>query len=137
VRVTGQFLATGAYCGGKVPSPEQLENARRRKPVPHAKLLVRRGKTNANEAAVAELETDAEGRFDVILRPGTYCIVRDQKRNALPPRRPQSNVDSQCYANWLRSCDAIWEIATVPVLKNDVVVNNPCFGPCYRGPMPP
>lgn len=124
---------TATCCGGMARRGDEVCSTTR---ASAGQVVVRRGRVNRGQA-VATVQTDAAGQFQVALPPGTYCVVGPEKSGGggrQQAAHASANVDSDCMAQYLRTCDAI---ATVPGPRVVVRVDRGCFGPCYRGPMPP
>ena len=150
-----EVFETSHYCGGAAPPPELARPVRR--PLGNATFLVRSGTRNTNTPPVVEVTTDANGRFDLDVPAGTYCIVRDYKRSPGPPvppaaprtghghrdrRRaepprpaPDPNYDAARLARVLETCDAVF---STPAPLVTIELDHTCAGDgCYHGPPPP
>ncbi|MGA9521403.1 MAG: hypothetical protein WBV82_08065 [Myxococcaceae bacterium] len=139
VPVTGQVSRIApSHCAGGLAPPATEPNP----PRPwQGVLLVRPGLENSTTAPVLELRTDAEGRFEGALPPGTWCVVTEDRRErakipgtneALPPE-----VLECAEAEW-RTCLAIWEVVDSPLQANiDIHEKCPWERPCTQGRLPP
>jgi hypothetical protein len=112
---------------------------------------------------VARATTDADGRFELRLRPGTWCLYlasrelpaprEDGPRAVLPPRGENDAalpvagpegvvdfIDQRCLAAEMRRCDEVVEVG-----KEGAMVElgtwercpQPFNQPCWVGPQPP
>lgn len=108
-------------------------------------VTFRRGRHNRGRA-VARTTTNERGRFSVSLPPGTYCVGIAER--ALPDPSEggmglsgtggsgaaMGTTDTACLDELRAGCDAI---VTVPHEGTITVrTTQPCFGPCYSGPLP-
>jgi hypothetical protein len=101
-------------------------------------LAVHAGTQNSSATPVLSFTPAADGTFRVTLPPGDYCVVRAEERTASDPADGKTMyVDPGCMASWRAGCDAIWHVSPEDELDGSFNVPGPCFGPCYRGPMPP
>lgn len=148
VRATGPnvrgsaTMTSATYCGGPAPLPGMPLSTT--VPLGGTRLLVRGGDHNADSPVVAEVMTDAHGWFDLELPPGMYCLIGEKKRSLAPPAAgaqaaDPSFYDQACLAEEARKCDATFKVPPRPAPTVTVGVNFywPCFGLCYRGPLPP
>jgi hypothetical protein len=126
---TVQTQAAG-WCGGARPPEEYKPPAP--VPAPNAPVLVRKGGENSDSDPVASLTTDANGAFQAALTEGTYCLILADKKDR---PQPGPNTDAACLEQYWKQCDAV---VTLPQAKPvEITHAATCFGPCYRGPLPP
>jgi hypothetical protein len=97
-------------------------------------LHVKPGHDNTGQPEAAVVKPASDGHFSLRLVPGEYCVVRESKEK-MPTAGDQYN-DGACLRRWQQSCDAVWKVEAKDV-DGTFNINNSCFGPCYRGPMPP
>ena len=137
VTVSGIVLNRILNCGGmKRPSKPP-------RPVTGRHFLVRRGDRNTNATPVAEFKSGAEGRFELELPVGSYCVVAVEKRQVKEHRSSgpadASNTEAwraACLARWSAACDFRWNLTT-DLDRVRLMAPQFCRGPCYRGPTPP
>ena len=100
----------------------------------HGDILIRKGEKNSTDEPVAVAKADEQGIFSASLPEGKYCLVVASKKNK--PAGPVSmHENAQCLVEEWESCDAIIEHPLgAPVF---IELSQPCFGPCYQGPLPP
>src|SRR5574337_1247725 len=112
--ITGTVLEKHDYCGGAVPSPDQLHP----KPYPEANaiLYIKKGNSNTSLKIVDTVRADAQGKFSVQLPAGDYCFVEAWKKGKLVmPKDDQYNKwDTACYRKNYTDCDF-----RLQVTKND------------------
>lgn len=132
--VLGKALTTFPWCGGAVPTGEEMERRRRPRPL-KGDFVVVRGSTQRGQPEVASFQTEQDGRFALRLPAADYCVVEAGKRKA-DVKGDATHGDGACLAQWRRTCDAVWHLGGGP-LDRSFVIPSPCFGPCYTGPMPP
>ena len=119
------------WCGGARPPAEYQPPPA--EPAANATLIVRTGGENSDSAPVTTITTGADGSFSAALTEGTYCLVLDDKKAR--PAAADPNRDQACLEQHWKTCDAV---VTLPAsAPTEIVRSNGCFGPCYRGPMPP
>jgi hypothetical protein len=96
-------------------------------------LTVRSGRRNRGR--VVERVRVTAGDFRAALPPGTYCLAEAAKSAGRGGALAAGSAshDADCTARWRATCDAV---VTVPG-RATVRLDRGCFGPCYRGPMPP
>jgi hypothetical protein len=106
VKVTGTVTQTGIYCGGARPSQKMLDDLAQPKPLPHIKLFVRNGNTNKHQAIIKSVVTDANGYFEMYLKPGSYCMVDSIKMSEqlLPPTDSMGAYDIDCLKLMHEQC---------------------------------
>lgn len=102
-------------------------------------IEVRAGRRSVGPALARA--TAHHGRFQVALPPGTYCLVGGDKvgvpRGRGAPGVGTLHVDAACLAAHRTTCDAIVTVRPGATSHARVSMAAPCFGVCYRGPMPP
>ena len=100
-------------------------------------IEVRAGRRSVGPALART--TAHHGRFSLALPPGTYCVVAGDKVAAPGGALGvgTASVDEACLAAHRRTCDAIVRVRPDAIVHARVSVAAPCFGVCYRGPMPP
>jgi hypothetical protein len=144
-KLSGTVQVTEACCGGAY-SPERIADARGPKPA-QKRLLIRRGERNSTSTPVAEVISDAQGRFEVDLPPGTYCLVEAEKR-APPPKRKKGSTntghlvtDWDCLREAFKQCDATATLTETAPAELQLQFHRACFGAgrCvqWTGPLPP
>ena len=131
VLVGGAKVTEVLHCGGAAPPIDSSYSVTR----PFTgQVLVREGDENSTSEPVAVLQPDVRGVFEMELPAGTYCLVESSRKD--PPDMDQGQyVDTDCLISEWKKCDAVVEHPSgAPVW---VSLFDPCFGPCYFGPMPP
>jgi hypothetical protein len=145
VRVSGTLarIPRVGRWGGAMPTPKQKEAWRRAneaatpQPIPRFKVLVRSGATNTDVQPIAEITTDKNGRFDLVLTPGTYCAVTEGKRQLLITE-PPLHYDAGCLERERTICDAVWQVHANTTNDVSVLLHDSAGRPrCYRGTGPP
>jgi hypothetical protein len=159
VRVRGVARHHHRYCGGGAAVTE--EDLRRvPPPVPLAgiEIAASPGTEIPGDEPVARAKTDTEGRFELRLRPGTWCLYLasrevQPRRDAGPPAggedapRPLGGsegvvdfVDQRCLEAEKRRCDEVVEVGKEGALV-ELGTWESCpeqFNqPCWVGPQPP
>jgi len=147
---SGTVTETREYCGGANPSDEILEALRRPQPLAHHKLYVRRGSKNAlANPILLEFSTDAEGKFQIELLEGEYCLIEEGKKGALkipdfteenrklaqdaPSAMPYKLTSPKCLSDWWRTCDKVLRIGKQPVTGIKIEFHRGCRPPCVEG----
>ncbi|MBS2030702.1 MAG: hypothetical protein JST54_22550 [Deltaproteobacteria bacterium] len=131
--VKGVAQRSGQYCGGAAPSPEMIKQAQTPR-VTTERFDVLRGK-GADGELVTSFNPDTKGQFSVSLPPGDYCVTEAGKRE-VPKNGDGMYVDAACMKQWRASCSLVWHVDAKDI-DGSFTLASPCFGPCYRGPMPP
>jgi hypothetical protein len=147
--VSGRVVQTSDYCGGAHPPDELLEALRKEKPFPNKTIYVRAGGVNQPSEPVAKFTTDAEGRFQISLPPGTYCLIEENKKlemkipdimkenQQLPPSQAYQFEGQDCLRKWWNSCDATLTVGKDDVKNVVIKFHQTCRPPCITGgPMP-
>jgi hypothetical protein len=131
--VHGRVTQTRPYCGGAAPSPEMLKRLAHPEPFTEP-LHVMPGHENTGQPDIAVLRPEIDSRFSLELPPGEYCVIREsrQKMSVAGSRY----TDAACLRQYRQACDAVWKVNGLEV-EGSLSIQVPCFGPCYRGPMPP
>lgn len=139
VRVSGTISIEQPICGEQAGPGENG-------PVSDATYYIRNGLTNhPDSAAFEQLDTDANGKFTVLLPPGDYAIVhKDKLMNFGEFRLKHSQTtnyfklrNDDCFQRWYNSADFVLHV------ESDTTVNwlvksrcytktNPCIE--YTGP---
>ena len=140
-KVTGLVTETSSPCGGARPPKHVAEEMQKPKPLANKKIIIRKGNTNSQKAKiVAEVTSDAEGKFEVSLPAGTYSFVGAEKTKLIIPKNDEHNTyNAECLKQNFAKPDGL---LTVKEGENKIEINfhNPCFykKPCvkYTGPMP-
>jgi hypothetical protein len=128
--IEGQvFFTRPIHCGGA--RPRDGEKLSDRAPAGKRVLLFRPGDTNDARKKTTEVTADADGRFQVDLPDGVYCVVDAAAKRA--PAKAGQYQDQGCVDAYFAKCDAV---VTAPASVT-VELYGSCFGPCYHGPMPP
>jgi hypothetical protein len=142
-RAEGMIYQTTSYCGGAMPSEEILEHLQKPQPFAGKTIYFRSGKNNTLKKISASAITDSAGRFSVMLKPGTYCIIDSTKFNPLkiPANDAQHIFDTLCLRKSWKNCDYSFKIKTADIKNIAVTYNNYCFfnRPCviFKGSLPP
>ncbi len=104
-------------------------------------LLIRPGSENSTSASMLELRTDADGKFEGALPPGTWCVVtEDQRQRATIPGTNEALPPEvlECAEAEFRTCLAVWQVAESPVQERiEIREKCPWERPCTQGRLPP
>ena len=139
--ISGTVFTQGEYCGGAVPSEEQLHP--KPAPAPALVLYVREGNVNTgSKKLVDSVTSDANGNFSLQLPAGNYCFVEGWKKGRLVmPKDDQfSSWDTACYRENYSSCDFSLDVKAATdsvkiILPRHCAWSQPCCS--YHGPLPP
>lgn len=150
---TGTLLQVAAYCKGVAPTDDEWRRHHEPRPYPQQRLYVRAGRTNDISLPVLhEVVTDNEGKFDIQLPEGVYCIVANEKKDGhyynqlleayREGSRNRSPIDEDCLKKWLEKPLAVIEITEQDTPAVTITVRHKCSWdsvPCtgYSGPLPP
>lgn len=140
VTISGQVFRRAVWCRGAAPTAHDEEILRQLHPTSRT-LLIRPGAENTGQAIQAEVSAQGpEGRFEVQLPPGQWCIVEEAKRdpNTSGPNSPYH--DSECVLRFQQQCDGVVTVEPdTPISDLQLIYMDSCQTrhPCYRGPMPP
>jgi hypothetical protein len=127
--ISGQaFLNRAVHCGGAAPRPG--EKMTDRSAAGSRQLFIRPGNKNDVTKKATEVTTSPDGSFTVDLPDGEYCIVDLGKKDM--PKGGQY-TDQSCLQGWVTQCDAVVKAPGSVTVE----LQQGCFGPCYRGPLPP
>jgi hypothetical protein len=131
VTLSGTATRVEPWCGGPPPPPHLAHGTAR--PAPDAAFVVRPGRENTAVAPVATFRTGADGRFQVQLPPGTWCVVpaaATERPTEAPP-----GFDLRCLQNTFSWCLAIVEAPLPGPLGVDLVEHLGCGGVPTCGPV--
>ncbi len=154
VKVSGRVVQTSDYCGGANPTEEMLEYLRKERPLANKQLFIREGISNTLEKPVLQTFTsDAEGNFEVSLLPGDYCVIEENKKDALkmpdvpkgkqlPGRAqkidPKSRVvNEECLRQWWQACDKLLKVQEQNLADVVIKFHHRCNPPCVTAGPPP
>lgn len=150
VKITVTY--TQSYCGGARPSDDMMQELNTPKPLSGKKLFVKKGKENsANATIIKEVVTDDEGKINLKLEPGFYCVVDENKKDRKKidewiklyekETTYYEAINKACLEKWFKSADLVIEVQKS---GNNFTINyhEPCSWhaiPCanYKGPYPP
>jgi len=164
VRVRGVARHHHRYCagGGAAVTEEDLRRVPPPVPLAGVEIAASPGPEIPGGEPVARVKTDTEGRFELRLRPGTWCLylasreVQPRRKDAplavppggeedasLPVGGPQGVVDfvdQRCLEAEQRRCDEVVEVG-----KKGAMVEfgtwescpQPFSQPCWVGSQPP
>jgi hypothetical protein len=154
VSVRGLARHHHRYCagGGAAVTDEDLRRVLPPRPLAGVELAASPGTEIPPGEPAARAKTDADGRFELRLRPGTWCLYLASR--ALPPRIERGppateptptapvvdSVDQKCLEAERRQCNEVVEVG-----KDGVAVelgtwercSEPFNQPCWVGPQPP
>lgn len=150
VTLSGTVTETRQYCGGANPSEEILEALRQPRPLAHHKLYLRRGSTNAlANPVLLEISTDADGKFQIALPEGEYCMIEVGKRDALkipdfreenrklaqnsPSAMPYKLTSPKCLSDWWQTCDKVLRVEKRSPTAIQIEFHRGCRPPCVEG----
>ena len=143
--VLGELTQTSQYCGGARPTQEMEDEIRRPRPYP-LKIYLRKDSVNRlGSPVIKEIMPDAEGKLELKLEAGTYCIVREYQLQAANPsslRSQDVGVDEACFRKKWAECFKSFEVKDASVDLGALNIKHRCFLPdlpCVRfeGQMPP
>lgn len=148
--VSGTITFSSAYCGGTEPTDEQLWRLAQTRPYANKRFYLKHGTVNTLEKPVIDtINSDAEGRFELQLSAGEYCILQDQQLDRWILDWYDSNqrniiftTDTNCLENWWDQCIVQFTVTDSNVTLSNIHVSRPCFlpegVPCliYNGPIP-
>jgi hypothetical protein len=122
---------------GRTCADLQQNNAAVPQPLSGGEFLVLTGVRNRDVAPVAKFKVEADGRFQVTLQPGSYCVIEASRRIGTGKSPGAMYVDPQCAAEQAARCDATWTVSG----PQDVsfTLSRAQGGPpaCWIGPSPP
>lgn len=139
--IEGTVLLLRDYCGGAAPSEDQLNP--KPYPEPNVKLYIHRSATNTSKKVILDsVISDANGKFSVKLKPGTYCFIKIEKKApyVTPLNTQYVTHDPECARIEYARCDFS---LTVKDAQDSVQIILPqhCFWKIscqsYSGPLPP
>jgi len=142
--ISGTIMQTTSYCGGAQPTKAIMDSANTPKKIPFAKLFVKAGESNREDARVIEkIEADSNGNFSIYLPKGNYCLVEEWKTKPfkLPANDASKTADPACYRNLYNTADfkltvAIKSIRNLKLTFHRACPNNqPCVA--FKGPLHP
>lgn len=147
-KVTGKMMAVYPYCGGAYPTEEKMEAIKKPSPFINGKLFIKKGNTNDLKAPVIDsVITNEAGVFEVMLAPGNYYVVKQDKLNRkvyntyLKKDSNRVDVTKECLDKWIKTPEFTF------VVKEGMDTVRHRFNvrcswdamPCgvYVGPLPP
>jgi len=150
VTLSGTATETRQYCGGANPSDEILETLQRPRPLARHKLFLRRGSKNVlAHPVLLEFSTDADGKFQIELPEGEYCLIEEGKKGALkipdfseenrklaqaaPSAMPYKLTSPNCLSDWWQTCDKVLRIGKQSVTGIKIEFHRGCRPPCVEG----
>lgn len=147
-QLSGQFLIHQPHCGGRAAEPQKVK---KNPPYKNKKFVVKKGSANKEDTTVVlAFQTDQEGKFNIQLPKGNYCILKAHKNipftifyslNQKPYDRFFAARDETCFQDWWAKCELSMELtkdtslAAITLFNRCFVAENPCMD--YEGPMPP
>ena len=145
-RVSGRAVLVSRICGGGAAiTPERAGQLPPPQPLAGKKLLVTAGEAIATTNPVARITTSEEGKFDLRLEPGTWCVFdaarKLEAREAARSAAAAPNQDSACLVRERHRCDEVLRVGNGD--RDGVQITfyascpQPYNQPCYRGPAPP
>ena len=152
--VTIQAWKTSQYCGGARPSDEMLQEFQTPKPLSGQLCFIRKSETNKiSSTPVASATSDNQGKINIALAPGTYCLVLPNKVDSAAYKMfltkfgedtgNYSAIDKKCLDQWFQKPELVFTVtdAKQPT-ATEFTIHQPCSWntiPCtdYRGPFPP
>jgi hypothetical protein len=81
---------------------------------------------------VGDVTAGRDGKFQVELRRGSYCFVREEK-GVWVPHQASAAVDGSCRAKAIMACDGQVTVGDGPVDGVEVRIVRTCGDPCVRG----
>ena len=148
--IFGKIIQTSAYCGGAAPPQELIDELRREKPFPDKELYVREGDINLlSKPIIKEFVSDKDGKFEISLTPGKYCIIEKIKKEELKipdfteinkqlPSHSQYRIESeQCFKDWWKTCDEILVVGNQVAQDFVIKFRLSCDHPCVNGGLMP
>lgn len=148
-RVSGEIKYSESYCGGARPTDAMLEELARLKPYEGKELYVIKGTKNEENKTICDtIISDSEGKFELNLPAGEYCIIQsaqlDKKVfNYCDNKNDEIEADRKCLEAWWPTCFYSFSVNESPIDSIQLIFHRPCFLPegipClnYTGPMPP
>jgi len=126
-------------CGGAMVRPGRVCSASE---AYSGEITVRPGTRNVGRV-VAHVRVSSGGAFSLNLAPGTYCLVGDVKaggagragQRGQVAAETDANRDPECMQRYMSECESVIHVPSTA--RVEVRIQQGCFGPCYRGPMPP
>lgn len=146
-KVSGRITSTSSYCGGAAPSPEMMESLARPRPYSQAVIWFREGTVNNLKKKAYKVVADEQGKFEVELPAGSYCVIREYQtdRSILEEYTSGSQqivANVECLNEQWKACIRTLEVMS-PLDSVNFEFHFSCFLPegipCldYTGPLPP
>jgi len=145
-KISGKVIQTSNYCGGPPPPQELIDELRREKPFPDKELYIREGDINLlSKPIIKKFVSDKDGKFEISLTPGKYCIIEKIKKEELKipdfteinkqlPSYSQYRVESeQCFKDWWKNCDKILDVENQDSTDSVIKFHHRCGQPCVTG----
>ncbi len=103
IKLSGDLIKIGQYCGGAPPNPKLLEEIRSPKPLAKYPLYIKKGKENKLDTPIfKELYTDDSGSFSVELPKGDYVLLsKEQVDRSIFEKTPYIQIqDREALEEW-------------------------------------
>lgn len=145
VRITAYITTTEDYCGGARPSDEMLRELSTERPLADKVIYIKAGTVNkSTNKTVRKVKTDINGRFEVMLSPGTtYYFIEEWKSKVfITPKNTHELVwDIACLRKRYMTPDFILKVKSGKNPEVHINYHQNCsYRPyCgqYSGPLPP
>jgi hypothetical protein len=152
--VTIQAWQTSQYCGGARPTDEMLQEFQTPKTLTGQLCFIRKSETNKiSSMPVASATSDNQGKINIALAPGTYCLVLPNKVDSAAYKMyltkfgeataNYSAIDKKCLDQWFQTPELVFTVKDPKqALETEFTIHHPCSWhtiPCvdYSGPLPP
>ena len=152
--VTIQVWETSQYCGGARPTDEMLNAIQTPKPLAGQLCFIRKNETNSTSSTpIASATSDANGKINVTLASGTYCVVFPNKVDSAAYKMyltkfgeatsNYSAIDKKCLDKWFQTPEHVFSISDPKQpFQTEFTIHRSCSWntiPCvdYSGPLPP
>ncbi len=152
--VTIQVWQTSQYCGGARPTDEMLQEFQTPKALSGQLCFIRKHETNKiSSTPVASATSDVNGKINLALSPGTYCLILPNKVDSATYKMyltkfgeatpNYSAIDTKCLDEWFQKPELVFTVADAKLpMATEFTIHHPCSWktiPCveYNGPYPP
>lgn len=154
IRVNLSITSTMDWCGGARPTEEMEREFKTKQPYSNLGLYLRKDSNDLTKPIIYSIETNALGKSSLMLTPGKYIVVNDQKKDTsiyqttlkkfALATETTGPIDTICYKKFIAEPDFVILVPKKSTRPLHVKYNyhKHCDwsgAPCveFRGPYPP
>ena len=131
-RITGRIFSLKLDCGGGANIPENSNIQPVKSPMKNHVFYLNLDDKRSDRKHAIKFETDNDGRFNLQLKSGEYCLLIDEHLDS-PNYKPKLYVhhseyrcDIPCYKEWWREGLQTFTVTDSALKMEDIVLSFPC-----------